>query len=113
MPVSNALPAPVRAVVEAINAGDTDAFLACFVLDGVVDDHGRRFIGRDAIRSWSDGEAIGANAQMTPNAVSVGGDTSSVVTVEAAWRSQVFNGDSSFAFELQDDLVKELRIPAS
>jgi len=32
------LPAPVRAVFDATNAGDTDAFLDAFTPDGVVDD---------------------------------------------------------------------------
>jgi hypothetical protein len=31
------LPPPVRSAIDAANAGDTDAFLAAFTPDGVVD----------------------------------------------------------------------------
>lgn len=113
MIVATDLPPPVRAVVDAINDGDTDAFVACFVADGVVDDHGRRFVGPDAIRGWSDDEAIGAQARMTPNAVTISDSTEAVVTVEATWASQVFNGDSTFVFELQGGRIQELRIPSA
>jgi hypothetical protein len=40
------LPAPVQAVFDATNAGDTTAFLDAFTADGVVDG-GREFRGRD------------------------------------------------------------------
>ena len=39
----NDLPRPVAAALEAANANDTAAFLACFTPDGVVDDWGREF----------------------------------------------------------------------
>lgn len=32
------LPAPVQAMIDAINAGDTDAFVAAFTADGFVSD---------------------------------------------------------------------------
>src|SRR6201995_5671102 len=54
--VPAALPAPVRAVVDAANAGDADAFVACFPPSGFVDDWGRQFRGHEAIRGWSDQE---------------------------------------------------------
>ncbi len=50
------LPAPVRAVFAATNAGDTAAFLAAFTDDGLVDDWGREFHGHAAIARWNDGE---------------------------------------------------------
>lgn len=59
------LPAPVDRFVEAVNAGDTEAFLGFFPDDGVMDDWGRRFVGQDAIRGWSDKEFIGAQGRMT------------------------------------------------
>ena len=40
-PMTIDLPTPVRAAIDAANANDTDAFLACFPPDGVVDDWGR------------------------------------------------------------------------
>ena len=49
------LPAPVQAVFDATNAGDTAAFLDAFTADGVVDDWGREFRGHAEIQRWSDG----------------------------------------------------------
>ena len=53
------LPAPVQAAVDAANRGDVEAFLGVFAEAGVVDDWGREFAGRNAIRGWSDAEFIG------------------------------------------------------
>ncbi|MGO9889337.1 MAG: hypothetical protein ACLP0L_15685 [Solirubrobacteraceae bacterium] len=53
------LPVPVARAIEAVNAGDTDAFLSEFVSDGWIDDNGRRFVGRDEMRGRSDRELIG------------------------------------------------------
>ena len=58
------LPTPVRAAIDAANANDTDAFLACFPPDGVVDDWGREFVGHDEIRGWSDREFIGVKVNL-------------------------------------------------
>jgi hypothetical protein len=47
------LPAPVARAVDAVNSGDTDAFLSEFAADGWIDDNGRRFTGHDEMRSWN------------------------------------------------------------
>ncbi|MGB3542549.1 nuclear transport factor 2 family protein [Rubrivirga sp.] len=101
------LPAPVGAFVDAVNRGDTDSFLAFFPDDGVVDDWGRRFVGHDAIRGWSDREFIGAEGTMTPQTVDVRGDE---VDVRAGWASTHHNGDSRFVFVTDGDRVREMRI---
>jgi hypothetical protein len=104
----DALPTPVQRTIDAINAADTDAFLASFAEDGVVDDWGRRFVGHDEIRGWSDREAIGAGARMTPTEGSTDG---LVTTIVAEWRSSVFNGSSTFVFTVDGDRLAEMRIP--
>jgi hypothetical protein len=104
----DALPTPVQRTIDAINPADTDAFLASFAEDGVVDDWGRRFVGHDEIRGWSDREAIGAGARMTPTEGSTDG---SVTTIVAEWRSSVFNGSSTFVFTVDGDRLAEMRIP--
>ena len=43
-------PEPVARLLQAANDHDTDAFLAGFTDDGVVDDRGREFAGADGIR---------------------------------------------------------------
>lgn len=103
------LPAPIAALVDAVNRGDTAAFLALFVGDAVVDDGGRRFEGLAAIRAWSDAEFIGANGRMTVTTSAQHGD---IVTFEADWRSDLHGGASRFLFVLEGDRVREMRIPA-
>jgi ketosteroid isomerase-like protein len=103
------LPAPVRAVFDATNAGDTDAFLDAFTPDGVVDDWGREFHGREAIKRWSDGENIGVHAVLTPTAMTFG-DREYVVTADAAGGG--FNGPSHFTFCVEGDRVARMTIRA-
>lgn len=105
--VMSELPAPVAQLVAAVTAGDTDAFLALFPADGVVDDWGRRFSGHAAIRRWSDKEFIGAKGVLTPRKISRSGDT---VTVDAGWKSSYYSGDSRFVFVLDGDSIREMRI---
>ena len=59
---------PVSRAIDAANRGDTDAFLACFTSDGVVDDWGREFRGASAIAGWSDKEFIGVHVALTVDA---------------------------------------------
>ncbi|MBO9663514.1 nuclear transport factor 2 family protein [Dokdonella sp.] len=101
------LPTPVAKLVAAVAAGDTEAFLALFPADGVVDDWGRRFNGHAAIRTWSDKEFIGAKGVLTPRKVSRSGDT---VTVDAGWKSEYYSGDSRFVFVLDGEAIREMRI---
>lgn len=103
------LPEPVSKLVTAVADRDTDAFLALFAQNGVVDDWGRRFVGHDAIRRWSDKEFIGARGVLTPREVSRSGD---IVTVDAGWQSNFYSGDSRFVFVLEGDVIREMRIVA-
>jgi hypothetical protein len=103
------LPAPVQAVFDATNAGDTQAFLAAFTTDGVVDDWGREFRGHDAIRRWSDGENIGVQATWDPTEV-VTRDGDHVVTATVGGNG--FNGPSHFTFRLDGDRVSRMTIRA-
>lgn len=105
MPLS--LPAPVAHLVDAVNRGDTDAFLAVFPIDGRVNDWGRVFHGQAAIRGWSEREFTGAKGTLTPQKVVVDGDT---VTLDAGWKSSFYSGDSRFIFLLQGSQVREMRI---
>ena len=103
-----ALPLPIDRLVEAINRGDTDAFLALFTDAGVVDDWGRRFEGLAAIRAWSDAEFIGARGRMIVKGVSWVRD---LVTLEADWRSDFYSGASRFVFALDGARVRAMTIP--
>ncbi|MEV4005277.1 FUSC family protein [Actinomadura sp. NPDC049753] len=106
---STVLPVTVQNAVDAANAGDTDAFLACFSPDGAVDDWGRLFRGHQAIRRWSDAEFIGVSVRLTVTGVRRSGDT---VTVSAEVGGDGFNGPSHFAFTLTGERVALMRITA-
>jgi ketosteroid isomerase-like protein len=105
----NDLPRPVAAALEAANANDTDAFLACFAPDGVVDDWGREFRGPDEIREWSDREFIGVHVSLDITGVEQdGGDT----TVAANVGGEGFNGPSHFTFQDDGDRITRMTIRA-
>jgi ketosteroid isomerase-like protein len=105
----NELPAPVAAAVQAANAHDTAALLACFGPDGVVDDWGREFRGADAIRAWSDQEFIGVRVSLDVTAVQHEGDA---VTITANVGGDGFNGRSHFTFDVRDERVARMTIRA-
>jgi len=94
------LPRPVTDALATANALDTDAFLDLFRPNGFVDDWGRRFTGRDAIRGWSDAEFIGKNVTLQ---VTSGSTSGSVTTVIAQVGGDGFNGPSTFTFDGDGD----------
>jgi hypothetical protein len=97
----------VDRLLEAANSHDTEAFLASFTEDGVVDDWGREFAGADAIRGWSDGEFIGVDVTLEiTDSVTTGDET----TITAEVGGKGFNGPSHFTFEVRDDLVSRMTI---
>ena len=101
------LPAPIQRLVDAINTGDTEAFVASFTEDGFVDDWGREFTDRAAIKAWSDHEFIGANGTMDVQRVDTDGDQ---VVVVADWRSTHANGLSEFTFDVDGDRIARMTI---
>ena len=100
-------PHTIDRFVPAVNDHDTQTFLAFFPEDGVVIYSGRRFVGDDAVRGWSDREFIGAHGQMTVTKVE---QTKNVVTLKADWKSSYYRGPSRFEFVLDGELIQELRI---
>jgi hypothetical protein len=107
--MTDALPVPVAAAVDAANAGDTDAFLATFADDGYVDDWGREFRGADAIRGWSDAEFIGKQVRLDIQQVEMHGRE---VVVSAAVGGNGFNGPSHFTFAVDGDRNSSMTIRA-
>jgi uncharacterized protein (TIGR02246 family) len=104
----SAIPVPVQRAIDAANSGDTDGFLDCFTPDGAVDDWGRVFRGREAIRSWSDAEFIGVRVTLAPTGVTTSGDAT--VTISAQVGGDGFNGPSHFTFTLSGDQISLMGI---
>jgi len=101
------LSAPIDKFVSAVNQGETETFLGFFPSDGVVEDSGHRFIGRDAIRRWSDREFIGVTGKMTVRSVKQKGNE---ISVTADWVSNFYTGPAVFLFVLEGELLREPRI---
>ncbi|RKW70970.1 nuclear transport factor 2 family protein [Galactobacter caseinivorans] len=106
--MTNQIPAPVQAFADAINNADTDAFVALFTSDGMVDDWGRQLHGHDGVRSWAGSDAIGAGAKMSI----LSAETEDATTrTRFSWSSSVFNGESDGIFELDGDSIASFTIP--
>jgi hypothetical protein len=105
------LPAPVARTIDAVNAGDTDAFLSEFTDDGWIDDNGRRFDGHDEMREWSDRELIGANTAFDVTGAEPDDDG---VAVDIDVTSDGFNGPSRFLFDVdvEGDALRSMTITA-
>jgi hypothetical protein len=97
-------PAPVARLLAASNQHDTDAFIASFTHDGVVDDWGREFSGAAAIRGWSEREFIGADVIL--ESATTGNET----TISAEVGGRGYNGPSHFTFTVRDRLVSRMTI---
>lgn len=106
--MSAQIPASVQAMVDAINAADTDAFVAAFAPDGFVSDWGTVKAGPEGVRSWADSDAIGAGARMTVLSADTEGDTT---RIRFGWSSRVFNGESDGIFVVSGDRLASFTIP--
>lgn len=104
----NTVPAPVQAMVDAINAADTEAFVSAFTADGFVSDWGTVKSGPEGVRSWAGSDAIGAGARMTVLSAVTEGDTT---RIRFGWSSRVFNGESDGIFVVEGDKLASFTIP--
>ena len=107
--MSQEIPAAVQRALDAIDAQDTDAFVAAFAADGYVNDWGREFRGHDRIRSWSDNELIGKHATFTGTEVSTPGNP---ITLRTQVGGDGFNGPSHFTFNIQNNTLASMTITA-
>ena len=102
------LPPILIAFRDAINAGDTEAFLSFFPASGIVEDWGRRFSGLTAIRGWSDKELIGAKGTMTLGSVIE--ETPERISLNVDWTSSFYTGPGVFTFVFADGKIREMKI---
>jgi len=102
------VPAEVQAMIDAINAADTDAFVDAFAPDGFVSDWGTVKAGSDGVRSWAGSDAIGAGARMTVLSAETDGDTT---RIRFSWTSSVFTGESDGIFVVREGRLASFTIP--
>jgi hypothetical protein len=67
--MTNQLPSVIQRHIDAINAFDTDAVVATFAADALVNDNHRDIRGTDAIRAWVAREIVGDRVTMDVVAV--------------------------------------------
>jgi hypothetical protein len=98
----------IRAVFDATNAGDSDAFVAAFADDAVLIDWGREFHGHAEIARWNDNENIGVQSQIAVTGVERTASGSSVVGVQVSGNG--YNGGGSFEFDVAGGKVTRMQI---
>ena len=101
------LPPEAARLLAATNAEDRAAFLDAFTDDGVVDDWGRRFAGRERIAEWDAGENIGVHSRIEATSVRRTGDR---VEFGVRVTGDGYNGGGTFTAELRDGRVALLQI---
>jgi hypothetical protein len=107
--MTTALPPVVQRALDAANAHDLDAFLACFAPGGSVDDWGRVFTGPEAITGWSDKEFIGVGVTLRVTGAT---GTPDRTTVEADVGGEGYNGPSHFTFIVSGEGIERMEIRA-
>lgn len=101
------LPAPIQAVIDATNTGDSAAFVAAFSPDALLIDWGKEFAGSEGIASWNESDNIGRAARFRVQSVTRDGE-GWLVLLEVSGGG--FNGTSFFRFEVSDGLVTRMEI---
>ncbi|GAB3256236.1 nuclear transport factor 2-like protein [Chitinimonas naiadis] len=105
--MNSPLPHPLTTFLDAINRNDTQAFLAHFPANGVVDDWGTRYQGHASILGWSAREFIGANVNLQVTSISQQGSEFSIL---ADVGGRGYTGPSRFVLDFENDKVREMRI---
>lgn len=107
VPRVEALEPAGRRMIEATNTEDSDAFLDQFAEHAVVDDFGRRFVGRAGIAAWNARENIGTHNRITVTDVR-SDDAGIVLTVEVT--GDGYNGGGTFVITMGSDVIEQLVI---
>ena len=102
-------PAAVQRMIEATNAGDSDAFVDAFTDDAYLEDWGRKFHGRAGAASWNESDNIGKNAHFEATGT-VERDGRYIVTLVVT--GDGFNGTSDIAFEVDGERIRSMIISA-
>lgn len=94
-------------MIDATNAGDTEAFVSAFTEDAYLEDWGRQFHGHDGVRSWDATDNIGKQAHFVVDGVEQRG-SDCVVTVTVSGNG--FNGTSPITFTVEGDRISRMVI---
>jgi len=101
----NQPPSPIQQLLDATNAGDSEAFLATFAEDAVLIDFGRTVDGRTAISRWNSDENIGTSNQIR---VTTSHHDSDITTVGITVSGNGYNGPGAFTFTTNNAQITRL-----
>lgn len=104
MPVTPT-PEVIKRMIDATNAADTEAFIACFSERAYLDDWGREFHGKEGVRSWDESDNIGQHMHFDVTSVRKDG-SAWIVSVHAT--SDGFSGQGSLHVTLDGDHISRL-----
>ena len=97
----------VRRMLDATNAENSEAFLNSFADDAVIDDWGRRFIGRVQIAGWNASENIGVHSRIEATGARPTGDG---VELSVQVSGGGYNGGGTFVVRTEGGLISSLVI---
>ncbi|KRM72148.1 hypothetical protein [Lacticaseibacillus brantae] len=92
------VPEVLQAVIQTTNTGDSVGFVNLFENEGLIDDWGTKYVGRDRIGRWNQTDNIGRQSQFTL--------VDAVEEAPGQWLLHIkvaglgFNGTSPFRFTL-------------
>jgi hypothetical protein len=100
-------PSPIQRMIDATNAGDSDAFVDSFTGDAYLEDWGRGFHGHEGVRSWDSTDNIGKNAHFEAAGARQEGDDWVVTLVVSGGG---FNGTSDIRFTIEGERISRMLI---
>jgi hypothetical protein len=100
-------PAPVQRMIDATNAGDSEALVAAFTEDAYLEDWGRGSHGHEGVRSWDRTDNIGKRSHFEAHGSRPDGDDW-IVTLEVT--GDGFNGTGDIRFTLEGDRISRMLI---
>lgn len=103
------LPKIIAAYVQAQNAHDAKAMLACFSESAVVHDEGEKHSGKKAIGEWIDKTTKKYMPHFSPTKIEVG-DKETVLTVEVSGSFEGSPVDLDFHFVIENEMIAGLKI---
>lgn len=104
------LAATISRFIEASNARNLDAAVACLAADAVVEDEGETHRGLAAVRAWKKATEDRFRYTIEPTGVERRSESETVVTATLAGDFPGSPVELKYEFTLRDDAIEALRI---
>jgi hypothetical protein len=104
------LEATISRFIEASNARNLDAAIACFTADAVVEDEGETHRGLAAVRAWKKATEDRFRYTIEPTGVERRSESETVVIATLAGDFPGSPVELKYEFTLRDDAIEALRI---